>query len=127
MNKKPSIFLRFMKQCETRDQHFDSSLKSHYYKTSFEKVYNTVLDLINTKDEMAIISQSKEHGEISVQVQNKLDAFLIITIIQVRPFETSVDFMISSEKFSLTGLYPSLKKVILEMYKELDSKLPRKE
>lgn len=45
MSRKPSIFQRFQKNCETSDDHFDKDLKSHYYKSSFDKVLTTVEDM----------------------------------------------------------------------------------
>lgn len=127
MSKKQSIFLRFQKNCETSDDHFDNQLKSHYYKSSFDKVFTAVQELFEKNPNMKVNSTSKDRGEIAVSMTNSPHAFIVATVIQVRPFQTAVDFMVSSEKFSIIGLYPTLKKVILQLYSELDKQLPKAE
>lgn len=127
MSKKQSIFLRFQKNCETSDDHFDNQLKSHYYKSSFDKVFTAVQELFEKNPNMKVHSTSKDRGEIAVSMTNSPHAFIVATVIQVRPFQTAVDFMVSSEKFSIIGLYPTLKKVILQLYSELDEQLPKAE
>lgn len=124
MSRKPSIFQRFQKKCETSDDHFDKDLKSHYYKSSFDKVLTTVEDMFKKDPAMKITAVSKDRGEISVSMTSGPKAFIIVTVIQVRPFQTAVDFMVSSEKFSIFGLYPTLKKLVLSFYQELDKQLP---
>lgn len=124
MTQRRSIFQRFFRECETSDHHFDEELKSHYYKASFDKVYRAVVDLFKQNPDMEIVSESEERGEIGVRMTTSLQAFIVATVIQVRPFETAVDFKVSSEKISLTGLYPKLKKVILSFYNKLDKDLP---
>lgn len=124
MSKKRSIFQRWSKQCETRDDHFDEELKSHYYKTSFDKVYNAVEEYFKGNPNFVISSSSKERGEIGIRMKKGPQAFVVATVIQVRPFETAIDFMISSDKFSITGLYPSLKKLVIQFYSDMDKKLP---
>jgi len=124
MSQRKSIFQRFFKECETRDDHFDPDLKSHYYRTSFDKVFQAVEELFRANPAMEITSVSRERGEIAIHMNKSPNAFIVATIIQVRPFETACDFMVSSEKFSITGLYPTLKKLILQFYAELDKKLP---
>lgn len=74
---------------------------------------------------MKITAVSKDRGEISVSMTSRPKAFIIVTVIQVRPFQTAVDFMVSSEIFSIFGLYPTLKKLVLRFYQELDKQLPK--
>ncbi|WAA11650.1 cytosolic protein [Fervidibacillus halotolerans] len=124
MAKKKSIFQRWQRQCETGDEHFDSDLKSHYYKTAFDKVYQTVIDMFEKNPNITVSTTSKERGEIAAQLHKNPKAFIVATVIQVRPFEVSVDFMISSESFAPLGLYPKLKSVVESFYKYLDQQLP---
>lgn len=121
---KRSIFLRYHRQCETRDDHFDEELKSHYYKTSFDKVFKAVENMFSNNPDFKVSSISKERGEMAIHMNKSPHAFIVVTVIQVRPFETACDFMVSSEKFSLTGLYPQLKKLVVQFYKTLDKELP---
>ncbi len=124
MSQKKSIFQRFFKECETRDDHFDDDLKSHYYRTSLDKVFQAVEEVFAKSPEMEIVSKSKERGEMAIRMKKSPKAFIIATVIQVRPFETACDFKVSSDKFSLIGLYPTLKRLVLQFYAELDKKLP---
>ncbi|WAA10182.1 cytosolic protein [Fervidibacillus albus] len=124
MAKRKSIFQRWQKECETGDEHFDSNLKSHYYKTSFDKVYQTVVEMFEKNPNITITSEQKERGEIAAQLHKNPKAFIVATVIQVRPFEISVDFMISSENFAPLGLYPKLKNVVISFYQHLDQQLP---
>ncbi len=120
-----SIFQRFFRECETSDHHFDEQLKSHYYKASFDKVYQAVFNMFKRNPQIEIVSESKERGEIGLYMNNHLKPFIVATVIQVRPFETAVDFKVSTEKFSLFGLYPKLRKLIIEFYRELDKEFPQ--
>lgn len=122
--RRKSIFQRWQRQCETGDEHFDPELKSHYYKASFDKVFQALIDMFGNHPDTTVSTSSKERGEIAVQLNRNPKAFIVATVIQVRPFETAVDFMISSDNFAPLGLYPKLKKRVLAFYKELDEKLP---
>lgn len=124
MGKRKSLFQRFQKECETSDDHFDPDLKSHYYKASFDKVYDAVLEMFEKDENFKVVTASKERGEIAVNMTLRPKPFIVATVVQVRPFETAVDFMVSSEKFSLTGIYPALKRVALQLFRRLDQKLP---
>lgn len=124
MTRRRSLFQRFQKECETNDNHFDPDLKSHYYKASFDKVYQAVLDIFQNDKDFKISSTSKERGEIAINMLKRPKAFIVATVVQVRPFETAVDFMVSSEQFSVTGLYPTLKKEVVKFYRILDQQLP---
>ncbi|MFL6517522.1 MAG: hypothetical protein ACJ8GL_05545, partial [Bacillus sp. (in: firmicutes)] len=61
-----------------------------------------------------------DHGEIAVEISKPIPCFLIVTIISVKPLETAVDFNISSERFSLLGTYPDLKKRINAYYERIN-------
>jgi hypothetical protein len=40
----------------------------------------------------------------------------------VKPYQTAVDFYLSTERFSITGANPVLKKEILRLYDKLNQK-----
>ncbi|MFZ7945638.1 hypothetical protein [Neobacillus sp. 19] len=110
------IFTRFKKQLETSDHNMDDSLKTHYYKATFNQMFQSVEKLFHEDADCQVMTVSKEHGEIAVEVNKPIPCFLIVTIVSVKPMETAVDFNISSEKFSLLGIYPDLKKRIQSYY-----------
>jgi hypothetical protein len=115
-----NLFVRFKKQIETSDRISDESLKTHYYKAKFNQVFESVEKLFHEDADCQVTTVSKDHGEIAVEVNKPIKCFLIVTIVSVRPLETAVDFNISSEKFSLLGTYPDLKKRINSYYERIN-------
>ncbi|MFF2450470.1 hypothetical protein ACFVSW_25845 [Neobacillus sp. NPDC058068] len=115
-----NLFTRFKKQIETSDRQTDESLKTHYYKATFNQLFASVEKLFHEDADCRVTTVSKEHGEIAVEVSKPFSCFLIVTIVSVKPLETAVDFNISSEKFSLLGAYPDLKKRIISYYERIN-------
>ncbi|MBI0576588.1 hypothetical protein IEC97_04360 [Neobacillus cucumis] len=114
-----NIFLRFSKQIETSDKHSDEQLKTHYYKSSFNQLFQSVEELFRQDADCRIITVSKERGEIAVEVMKPFPCFLIATVISIRGMETAVDFNLSTEHFSVGGTYPALRKRITSYYDKL--------
>ncbi|NWQ42969.1 hypothetical protein MLOOGBEN_19905 [Bacillus sp. EB106-08-02-XG196] len=115
-----NLFIRFSKQIETSDQQKDSSLTTHYYKATFNQVFNSVEELFRQDADCRIVTVSKDHGEIAVEINKPIPCFLIVTVVTVRGMETAVDFNISSEKFSPIGLYPILRKRLISYYEKMN-------
>ena len=124
MAKSP-ILQRFAQLCETRDQHEVEALRTHYYRSSFDKVYQTVESLLKGK-EGVFIDQSKERGEMAFEVKGKNSILAIATITSLEPFRIAVDFTLTSEQKKVTGIYPVLKEFTIDLYKELDQVLLKK-
>ncbi|ESU30825.1 hypothetical protein G3A_19915 [Bacillus sp. 17376] len=119
-----SISGRYEKFSGTSENNRDEQLKTRYYKTNFNQMFQTVEDLLRADPSLKITSVSKERGEISAELKGKLPAFLTATVITTKPFETAVDLHISTEKFSLAGINPTLKQELLKIYEKLDSTHP---
>lgn len=115
-----SLFTRFKKEIETADHQSDAALKTHYYKGTFNQLFDSVEKMFKEDADCQVTTVSKEHGEIAVEVNKPFPCFLIATIVSVKPMETAVDFTISSEKFSLLGTYPELKKRINSYYQKIN-------
>ena len=115
-----NIFTRFKKQIETSDRNKDNSLKTHYYKGTFNQVFQSVEKLFHDDADCRVTTVSKEHGEIAVEIDKPIPCFLIVTVVSVKPLETAVDFSISSERFSLLGMYPQLKKRVESYYEKIN-------
>ncbi|MED3563101.1 hypothetical protein [Bacillus xiapuensis] len=113
------IFLRFSKQIETSDKHSDELLKTHYYKASFNQLFQSVEELFRQDADCRIVTVSKERGEIAVEVNKPFSCFLIATVVSTRSMETAVDFNLSTEHFSIGGNYPVLRKRIASYYDKL--------
>ncbi|MGM0874863.1 MAG: cytosolic protein [Bacillota bacterium] len=106
---------------ETREKHYNPDLKSHYYKTTYKNALQSVKSIIEETPGMTVTSISEERGEISVNIDRPRKAFLVVTVISVRPYETAVDFTATSNTFLPTDFGYS-RKVIMQLYKMLDKK-----
>ncbi|WLR56106.1 hypothetical protein LC048_03895 [Mesobacillus subterraneus] len=124
MSLLKSVTGRYEKFSGTSENNRDEQLKTRYYKTNFNQMFQTVEDLLKADPSFKITSISKEHGEMSAELKGKLPAFLTATVVTTKPFETAVDLHISTEKFSLAGINPTLKQELLKIYDKLDSAHP---
>jgi len=115
-----NIFTRFKKQLETSDRNTDVSLKTHYYKGTFNQIFQSVEKLFHDDADCRVTTVSKDHGEIAVEISKPIPCFLVVTIVSVKPLETAVDFNISSESFSILGMYPQLKKRVESYYEKIN-------
>jgi hypothetical protein len=115
-----SIFTRFQKNCETKESHPDEQLKTHYYKGTYNQIFDSVENLLRRDTRYVIDHVSKEHGELSVKLKGGKPCFYIITIVSVKPLEVAVDIHISTDAFSLFGSYPFLKNEIVVFYEKLN-------
>jgi hypothetical protein len=115
-----NLFTRFKREIETSDKNADDVLKTHYYKASFNQLFESVEKMFREDADCRVTTVSKEHGEIAVEISKPFQCFLVATVVNVKPMESAVDFTISSEKFSLFGIYPDLKKRIHSYYERLN-------
>ncbi|MEH7379700.1 cytosolic protein [Bacillus sp. JJ1533] len=114
----------FTNHSETRDKHSDELLRSHYYKTTNKKAIEAVKKVINNLDGYHLNSVSEERGEMSISVKKGRKAFVVATIVSVRPFETAIDFAVTTETLLLPIDFGYSRKVITNLYKHLDKELP---
>ena len=114
----------FSNHSETRDKHSDEQLRSHYYKTTNKKAIDAVKKVINHLDGYHINSVSEERGEISISIKKGRKAFVVATVVSVRPFETAIDFAVTTETLLLPIDFGYSKKVIINLYQRLDKELP---
>lgn len=114
------LFTRFRKELETSDRLSDDSLKTHYYKATFNQLFDSVEKMFREDADCRITTVSKEHGEIAVEVNKPFPCFLVATIVSVKGMETAVDFNISTERFSLLGSYPDLKKRVISYFARIN-------
>ena len=109
--------------CETQENHQDEQLRSRYYKTTAANALKTVKEIIEKSPHFKLLSVSEERGELSVAVSKGKKAFMVITVISVRPFETAIDFSVTTETKLLPFDFGFSRNVILDMYKKLDQHL----
>lgn len=102
---------------ETSEDHKDESLVTHYYKAKHDDVFRAVEKMFSSPSE--IIAVSKERGEITVKYKGKRRAFVVATIIMVRPFRTAVDFSVTNES-GVPVDFGHSRNLIVQFYKKLD-------
>ncbi len=78
---------------ETKEVCSDERLKTHYYKTSYEKLKETVINYFK-KNSFHIVSIDDNYGEISIE---KPHFMVQVKIIEQNPRETSIDYYINAE------------------------------
>ncbi|MRX71774.1 cytosolic protein [Bacillus lacus] len=112
----------FSTHSETSENHPQEELRSRYYKTTAKKAVEVIENVLKDMNGVTVTSVSSERGEISVQVSKPRKAFMIITIISVRPFETAVDFSVTTET-PLPFDFGYSKNAILSVYQKIDQSL----
>lgn len=97
MKFKHKLAKYFGKHAETRDDHVDPTLVTRYYRTTKRRGMKSLTDLFSKSDVYKVNSISEDHGEISLLKRKGKKAFIVMTVIMVRPNETAVDFSVTTE------------------------------
>lgn len=110
-------FLSFFQTiAETKELHSEVQLRSRYYKTNYRKVKAVILEYAKEQD-IQVKSIDDDHREIFLQGPRY---HVIVSIVQVNPYETSADFKV--EVYGLVGMGRP-RKIIASLYKYLDDHL----
>jgi len=112
----------FSNHSETSEQHKDEKLVTHYYNAKHEELIRAVESLFPSPSE--IVAVSKERGEITVKYKGKRRAFVVATIIMVRPFRIAVDFSVTTDSGGPVDLGFS-RNLIVKLYEQLDGQFTR--
>lgn len=99
---------------ETNEKENIDLYKTHYYKTSYEKLKESYINFLNNKN-FEIVSIDDNYFEIYAEIPH----FSVqAKIIEQSPVETSIDFYISSEY--LFGNNNKINKFLNEIYSFLE-------
>ncbi|WP_096189688.1 DUF1499 domain-containing protein [Evansella halocellulosilytica] len=112
----------FSTNTETSEKHYDEHLRTHYYKSTKDKVLKEVETMFNQRNGFTVSSVSQEHGEVIVRIEKGKKALIVGTVIMVKPFRTAVDFSVSTDTFLFTDFGYS-RKIAQSLYKDLNSRL----
>jgi hypothetical protein len=107
---------------ETSEKHWDKPLQTHYYKTTKDKAMIILENFFNNAQRYKVHSISKAHGEISVNVTKGRKAFIVATIIMVRPYQTAIDFSVTTESV-LPFDFGYSSKLIQQLYDQINKEL----
>ncbi|GAC92251.1 hypothetical protein KN10_2687 [Anoxybacillus flavithermus NBRC 109594] len=109
---------------ETSERHPDEQLKSRYYKTTQSAALQVVKEMFEQMDGCHIVAVSAERGEISVSLTKGRKVFIVATIVSVRPFETAIDFSVTTETKWLPIDFGFSRQLIIRLYDQLEKRLP---
>jgi len=112
----------FSNHAETRDHHEDPDLQTRYYKTTKDQALMIIENYITNSQIYELNSISKTHGEISILKKKGKKLFIIASIIMVKPYETAIDFSVTSESFFPFDFGYSTKS-IQELYDQMNKEL----
>lgn len=107
-----SLSSYFSPQCETRELHSDTALRTRYYRNKFKEVVEGLYKLAEMND-MEVREVNEIHKEIHLLGKNH---DCIVTVTQTTPIEAGIDFKINF--FTAMGLNRPRKKVI-KFYQDL--------
>ncbi|KGP71726.1 hypothetical protein [Pontibacillus yanchengensis] len=113
----------FTNHAETDETHHNDSLRTHYFKTTKDKAINVLHDMYSKSPSFEVRSVSEERGELSVQLKKQKKAFIVISVIMVKPYHTAIDFSVTSET-TLPFDFGYSHKVIRQQYDMLKKELP---
>lgn len=120
MSVKQTLTKYLGNHAETRDNHEDPSLQTHYYKTTKDKALAKLEEIYTKSQHYSVHSTSKEHGEISLYYKK---TFIIATVISVRPYNTAIDFSVTTESV-LPFDFGNSTRMINQLYQEINKELP---
>ena len=109
----------FSNNFETKEDHMYETLRTHYYRARLEEAKKEVLDLIE-REKGKIIDDNEKYSEIYYETPSYN---CTVTLIATTPVEIAIDFRVTTYNFISFG---KGKKVIENLYKDLDSKLSYK-
>lgn len=112
----------FNNRSETTDKHWNESLQTRYYKTTKDKAMTTFENYLKNSDHFKMNSISKDHGEINIGVKKGKKAFIIATIVMVKPYKTAIDFTVTTESIIPIDFGYS-RKIISELYSRINREL----
>lgn len=108
---------------ETHDKHLDPTLETHYFKTTKDKAMLYLESFFKNSQHYTLNATSNEHGEISVLKKKGKKAFIVATVIMVRPFQTAIDFSVTTESLFPFDFGHSTR-VIHRLYHDIQKELP---
>lgn len=123
MSIKHWIQKHLTNHAETSEQHWNQALRTHYFKTTKAQAFRVIEELYTNASKYEIISKSEEHGEVSIGVKGGRKAFMVISIIMVKPYRTAIDFSVTSES-PLPFDFGYSDKLIDNQYEALKKELP---
>jgi hypothetical protein len=116
--------LIFSNHNETKEDHVDERLRSHYYKVTKSKAFTTIKDLVTELAGFTISSLSEERGEIGVSVTTGKKILMVVTIVSLRPLETAIDFSVTSDTKMMPIDFGYSRNMIIKFYEMVNKELP---
>lgn len=123
MSLRSNLKKYFDNHAETKDNHDDARLRTHYYKISKDKAITVIETFIQNSQKYELNAISKEYGELSVNVKKGKKAFIVIAVIMTKPYHTAIDISVTTEAM-LPFDFGYSNKIIAELYEQFNKELP---
>lgn len=122
MSFRTTLAKFFTNHAETSDHHEDAALQTRYYKTTKDRGLKFLEEHFTKTDKYKLNAISEDHGEMSVLLKKGRKAFIVITVIMVRPFNTAIDFSVTTESI-LPFDFGYSNRLIEKLYDEINKEL----
>lgn len=108
---------------ETSEQHVDERLKTHYFKANKNEVLRVLKHILDEDTNFRELGISEERGEVTFEVRQPKNAFVVVTVITVKGNKTAVDMNVSTES-ALPFNFGNNQRLITSIYEDLKRRLP---
>jgi|SRR5690625_3706307 len=122
MSLRSTVLRIFTNHAETRDNHEDEKLQTRYYKTTKDRGLKFLEEFFLKSDRYKLNAISKDHGELSVISTKGKKVFIVATVIMVSPFNTAIDFSVTTESIIPMDFGYS-NRLITKLYDEIGKEL----
>ncbi|MDM5315609.1 cytosolic protein [Fictibacillus sp. b24] len=107
---------------ETSEQHVDERLKTHYFKANKHEVMRVIKQILDEDTNFQELGFSEERGEVTFEVRQPKNAFVVVSVVTVKPNRTAVDLNVSTES-ALPFNFGNNQRLITSIYEMLKQKL----
>jgi hypothetical protein len=108
---------------ETSEQHVDERLRTHYFKVNKSEVMNVLKQILDEDTNFTELGLSVERGEVTFEVRQPKNAFVVVSVVTVRPNHTAVDLNVSTESV-LPFNFGYNQRLVTSIYENLKQRLP---
>ena len=109
---------------ETSERAKDRTLKTRYYKETYERVLNHVLEIVKNKLNWNVVHVDRERGEVMAETKGIISKYdVTISVFRVSPSRTAIDVVsakqgglgdLGQSYRNITSFFQALEKVLKE-------------
>ncbi|MBY6035226.1 cytosolic protein [Fictibacillus nanhaiensis] len=108
---------------ETSELHVDERLRTHYFKVNKAEVLNVIKNILDEDTNFRELGFSEERGEVTFEVRQPKNAFVVMSVVTVKAYNTAVDINVTTES-ALPFNFGNNQRLISSLYEDLKQRLP---